>query len=173
MVWFREAVREVGSRPSSRMSSYTASSISRLVPLQSCICYVFISSLNQTSINRPPSHMSETEDLSSDNERNPPRYPPSSRATSSVYSITASSPDVIVILDSDDDENEMHQNSVVNCVVKGEWKKSEEIPRAIKREILSFFLGPIHRLRSNYHRFTLNLTRNSIYVSFLSRCYKG
>ena len=87
--------------------------------------------------------MSETADMSSDNEKNPPPYP-SSRATSSVYSITASYPDVIVISDSDD-EDEMHQNSVVtNRVVKGEVGEQsipEEIPRAIKREILFFLLG--------------------------------
>ena len=81
--------------------------------------------------------MSETADLSSDNERNL-HYPPSSRATSSMsrYSITASSPDVIVISDSDDNED---KNSVINYVIKGELKP-EEIPRAsIKRDILLFF----------------------------------
>jgi hypothetical protein len=80
--------------------------------------------------------MSETVDLSSDNERNPPR--PSSRATSSAYSITESYPDVIIISDSDDDEDEIYQNSVVNRVIKRE-QKLEEIPQAIKREILFFF----------------------------------
>ncbi|EDR02648.1 uncharacterized protein LACBIDRAFT_332144 [Laccaria bicolor S238N-H82] len=121
MLWFREGVKEVGSRPSSRMSSYTSSSISR-----------------------PPSCMSETADLSSDNERILPHYPPSSRATSSVYSITASSPDVIVISDSDDDEGEMCQNSLVvaSHIVKREQKEREEIPQAIKREFLSFIEFP-------------------------------
>ena len=82
--------------------------------------------------------MSETADLSSDNERNPPRYPPSSRATSSVYSINASSYDVIVITDTDDDE-EIRQNLMVNRVVKEEQKRPEEAPRAIKREPEIFF----------------------------------
>jgi hypothetical protein len=87
--------------------------------------------------------MSETADFSSDYERNP-CYPETSRsrATSSVYSISASSPDVIVILDSDD-EDEKLQNSVVNCIVKVEQKpKLEDLPRAIKREDLLFFLRP-------------------------------
>lgn len=118
--------------------------------------------------------MSETADLSSDNEMNPPRYPSSSRATSSAYSITADSPDVIIISDSDDDEDKMRQNSPVNqsCVVKGEPRKLEEIAQAIKREILFFFPGHTLSLRFNYHRFTLNLARDSISVRFLSG-YKG
>ena len=80
--------------------------------------------------------MSETADLSSDNERNL-HYSPSSWATSSMswYSITASSPDVIVISDSDNNED---KNLVINHVVKGE-PKPEEIPRAsIKHDILLF-----------------------------------
>lgn len=89
--------------------------------------------------------MSETADLSSDNERNP-RYPPSSRATSSACSIVASSPEVIVILDSDDDDNENHQNLVVRHAVKKEPKEREEIAaRAIKREVF-FFLHCVFRL---------------------------
>ena len=107
--------------------------------------------------------MSETVDLNSDNERNPPRYPPSSRATSSVYSLAASSPDVIVISDSDDDEDEMHQNSPVDRshVVKREHKETEEIPQAIKREFFFFFVG-LPCLWSKHHRFTLILARDSI-----------
>ena len=134
MVWFREAVREVGSRPSSRMSSYTASSFSRLVPFH--LLFFHIVSESNLYDTRPPSRMSETADLSSDNERNLPR--PSSRATSSAYSITESSPDVIIISDSDDDEDKIHQNSVVNRIVKIE-RKPEEIRQAIKREISFFF----------------------------------
>lgn len=116
--------------------------------------------------------MSETADLSLDSESlwNLPRYPTSSQATSSAshYSITASSPsNVIEILDSDYDEDGMHQNSVVNHIVKVE-QKLEEIPRAIKHEILFFFLSHTLVLWSNYHRFMLNLTRDSIYVWFLS-----
>ena len=112
--------------------------------------------------------MSETADLSSDNERNPPRYPPSSRATSSAYSITAGSPDVIIILDSDDDEDETRKNLLVNpSVGKGEQKKAEETPRAIKRKIFFSFLGHTLSLQSNYHRFTLNLARDSICVWFM------
>jgi hypothetical protein len=82
--------------------------------------------------------MSETADFSSDNERNPwyPSESSRSRATSSVYSISASSPDVIVILDSDDDEED---EKLVNCIVKLEKKpKLEDLPRAIKREDLLF-----------------------------------
>ena len=135
-----------------------------------CIIYFTVSaltyaifSLNLTSIDRPPSRMSETVDLNSDNESNPPRYPPSSRATSSVYSLAVSSPDVIVISDSDDDENEMHQNSLVDLshVVKREHEEPEEIPQAIKREFLFFFVG-LPCLWSTHHRFTLILARDSI-----------
>ena len=84
--------------------------------------------------------MSETADLSSDNERNPPPRP-SSRAMSSTYSISDSYPDVIIISDSDDDEDEIHANLVVNRALKRERKPElpEEIPQAIKREIFSFF----------------------------------
>ncbi len=81
--------------------------------------------------------MSETGGLSSDNERNL-HYPPSSRATSSVHSTTASSPDVIVISDSDDSEDETRWQNLANHVIKEEPKK-EEIPRAVKRETLFFF----------------------------------
>jgi len=83
--------------------------------------------------------MSETADLSSDNERNP-HYPPSSRATSSAYSIAASlSPEVIVILDSDDDEYEKRPELVVSHAVKKELKERKEITtRAIKHEVLFF-----------------------------------
>jgi len=84
--------------------------------------------------------MSKTADLSSDNERNS-RYPPSSWATSSAYSVAASSPEVIVILDSDDDEYEKCLELVVSCAVKREPKKREEITtntRAIKCEVLFF-----------------------------------
>lgn len=115
--------------------------------------------------------MSEAEDLSSDNERNPPRYP-SSRPTLSAsrYSITASSPNVIII---SDDEDEMPQNPVINRVVKKEQKLKEIPCRAIKREILFFFLGhSTLDILSNYDRFTLNLTRDSISVWFLSRSHK-
>lgn len=116
--------------------------------------------------------MSETADLSLDSESlwNLPHYPTSSWATSSAshYSITASSPsNVIDILDSDYDEDGMCQNSVVNHIVKVE-QKLEEIPQAIKHKILFFFLSHTLVLWSNYHRFMLNLTRDSIYVWFLS-----
>lgn len=91
--------------------------------------------------------MSETADLSSD--WNLPR---SSRATSSVsqYSISSSSPDVIVISDDDEDEDGMPQKSAVNCVVKEEPDISH-IPRAInlKREVLFFSIGHALGLRSN------------------------
>ena len=124
--------------------------------------------------------MSETADLISDNERNLPRYPPSSRAasswaTSSAYSMTArsSSPDVIIISDSDDDEDKTRptrrtRNSVVQVshVVKEEQKRTEEIFRAVKHEPeISSILG----LRSNQleHRFALNITRDSISVTIL------
>ena len=138
MLWFREAVREVGSRPSSQMSSYTASSISRLVLLNFLF---FVYHLKHHYDNRPPSRMSETADLSSDNERNPPPPCPLSRATSSAYSISDGYPEVIIISDSDDDEDEMHANLEVNRAVKREWKPElqEEIPQAIKRD---FFFPP-------------------------------
>ena len=137
-LWFREAVREVGSRPSSRMSSYTASSFSRLVLLN--LLFFCIPFESNHYDNRPPSRMSETADLSSDNERNPPPRP-SSRATSSAYSISDSYPEVIIISDSDDDEDEIHANLVVNRAVKRERKPElpEEIPQAIKREIIFLF----------------------------------
>jgi hypothetical protein len=115
--------------------------------------------------------MSETADLSvsSDNERNPP----SSRATSSMsrYSITqaasSESPDVIVILDSDD-EDKMYQNSpVVNHVVKGE-PKSEEIPQAIKRD---FFLS--HTLRAVYSLITTGSRSISPDIQFLPNFSAG
>ena len=107
--------------------------------------------------------MSETVDLNSDNERNPPCYPPSSCATLSVYSIAASSPDVILISDLDDDEDEMHQNSLVDLshVVKREHEEPEKIRQAIKHEFLFFFVD-LPCLWSTYHRSTLILTRDSI-----------
>jgi hypothetical protein len=89
--------------------------------------------------------MSETADFSSDIEWNQ-HYPSESslarsRKTSSVYSIPESSPKVIVILDSDDEEDENPKNLVVNFVVKVEQKpKLEDLPQAIKREDLLFFL---------------------------------
>ena len=91
--------------------------------------------------------MSETADLSSDNERNP-RYPPSSRATSSVYSISAETPwpDVIIISDSEEEE-EIRQGSI-NHVVKEEQKRAEETFQAIKREFFFF-------LRSKYSFFMI------------------
>jgi len=108
--------------------------------------------------------MSETADLSSDNERNP-RYPPSSRATSSAYSIVASSPEVIIILDSDDDEDDKRQKFVVSRAVKREPKEREEIAiKAIKREILFEVLTLFLQFTVNDHRFTFNLTRDSISV---------
>ena len=113
-----------------------ASSISRLVLLN--LLFFCISFESNHYDDRPPSHMSETADLSSDYERNPlPR--PSSWATSSAYSISDSYPDVIIISDSDDDEDEIHANLVVNRAVKRE-RKPEEIPQAIKREI---FFSPL------------------------------
>lgn len=92
--------------------------------------------------------MSETADLSSDNERNP-RYPPSSRATSSVYSISAETPwpDVIIISDSEEEEEEIRQGSI-NHVVKEEQKRAEETFQAIKREFFFF-------LRSKYSFFMI------------------
>ena len=92
--------------------------------------------------------MSETADLSSDNERNP-RYPPSSRATSSVYSISAETPwpDVIIISDSEEEKEEIRQGSI-NHVVKEEQKRAEETFQAIKREFFFF-------LRSKYSFFMI------------------
>ena len=92
--------------------------------------------------------MSETADLSSDNERNP-RYPPSSRATSSVYSISAETPwpDVIIISEEEEEEEEICQGSI-NHVVKEEQKRAEETFQAIKREFFFF-------LRSKYSFFMI------------------
>lgn len=92
--------------------------------------------------------MSETADLSSDNERNP-RYPPSSRATSSVYSISAETPwpDVIIISEEEEEEEEIRQGSI-NHVVKEEQKRAEETFQAIKREFFFF-------LRSKYSFFMI------------------
>jgi len=112
--------------------------------------------------------MSETVDLSSDNERNP-RYPPSSRATSSAYSIVASSPEVIVILDSDDDEDEnCWEKLTISRALKGEPKERDEI--AIKREVLTFLLFTLFPY--NTHRITFHLTRYPVPVRFLSRYQK-
>ena len=93
--------------------------------------------------------MSETADLSSDNERNP-RYPPSSRATSSVYSISAETPwpDVIIISEEEEEEEEEIRQGSINHVVKEEQKRAEETFQAIKREFFFF-------LRSKYSFFMI------------------
>ena len=148
-----------------------------------------VAAFNDTAINRPSSRMSETADLSSDNAKITSYYPPSSRATSSAYSMATSSDDVIVISDaysmaassdevivisdSDDDETRKHQQPVVKGGLKGELKEPKGMSWAIKREI---FNTPLLccSLGSQFYdyRFTFDLSRNSRFVWVLQHYWE-
>ena len=151
----------------------------------SLYCPTRVAAFNDTSINRPSSHMSETADLSSDNAKNTP----SSWATSSAYSMATSSDDVIVISDaysmaassdevivisdSDDDETRKHQQPVVKGGLKGELKEPKGMSWAIKREIFDTPLLCCSLSSQFYdYRFTFDLSRNSRFVWVLQHYWE-